>query len=172
MRRLNHEHIFRLPFDLNSGFDLDEIQMGLSQLAAPLKSDHELKDRIEELGSVYLDQSDQRSLLHGDYYPGSWLKVPSGIKVIDPEFGYPGRAEFDVGVFLAHLLMTQHDESDAQGAVDQYHRPSYFDEEMMRGFAGTEILRRILGVAQLPLAMSLDQKQDLMERGRSLIIEG
>ena len=60
---------------------------------------------VRELGALYLQ--DGTSLLHGDYFPGSWLQTAAGVRVIDPEFCFFGPPEFDVGVLLAHLHLAQ-----------------------------------------------------------------
>jgi len=70
---------------------------------------NELTLRAKELGDLYL--SDGPTLLHGDFYPGSWLRTTQGIRIIDPEFAFTGAAEFDVGVFAAHLAFTGLDDA-------------------------------------------------------------
>ncbi|MCB0669306.1 MAG: hypothetical protein KDC80_25960, partial [Saprospiraceae bacterium] len=77
MRKLNHEHIFDFPFQKKNGLDLDQTQKGLNAVAAPFKTDGFLKNKIQRLGAIYLAQG--RCLIHGDFYPGSWLKSPAGI---------------------------------------------------------------------------------------------
>ena len=37
-------------------------------------------------GRIYLSETDTDPLVHGDYFPGSWLHAGAGIRVIDPEF--------------------------------------------------------------------------------------
>ena len=39
MRELNHAHIFQIPLQSDNGLDLDSIQPGLAQAAAPLLAD-------------------------------------------------------------------------------------------------------------------------------------
>ena len=84
MRELNHQHIFQFPFMEDNGFNLDTVQSGLQLLAMKYKSDSVLKESIYLLGEIYLQ--DGNSLVHGDFYPGSWLHTDNGIKIIDPEF--------------------------------------------------------------------------------------
>jgi len=81
MRKLNHEHIFTLPFRKDKGLDLNSIQNGLSILAQTVISNSDLVKKVNSLGDEYLKQGN--TLLHGDYYPGSWLKTQTGLKVID-----------------------------------------------------------------------------------------
>ena len=103
MRRLNHQHIFVLPFLEDNGLDLDDVQPGLQELSVPFKTDAALKSVVDRIGQKYL--SPGKTLLHGDYYPGSWMTEADNLYVIDPEFAFPGFAEFDLGVMAAHLVM-------------------------------------------------------------------
>lgn len=167
MRELNHFHIFVFPFELENNFALDQITPGLQQLAGSIKTNRTLRSRITELGQVYLSEGEH--LLHGDYFPGSWLRVESGIKVIDPEFGFAGPREFDIGVLSAHLriagLPGEPSTPDSKYAQWQELGPG-----LVRGFAGVEILRRLLGVAQLPIHFDLLRKQSLIEEAVSQVL--
>ena len=161
LKLLNAEHIFDYPYLEENGFDLDTIQPGLQELAMTYKRDKALKNKVKSLSEVYLGQGD--TLLHGDYYPGSWLRTDSGTKVIDPEFAYLGRAEFDLGVLVAHLKMAQTDDEIISEALAKYETPDRtFDHDLFAGFCGAEILRRIIGLAQLPLDLTLKEKGDLL----------
>lgn len=161
LKELNAEHIFNYPYLEENGFDLDTVQAGLQALALSYKQDKALKKRIESLGKTYLEQGN--TLLHGDYYPGSWLRTTEGTKVIDPEFAYLGRAEFDLGVLVAHLKMAQTDDAVVEAGLAHYtHLGRNFDHALFAGFCGAEILRRIIGLAQLPLDLSLAEKGNLL----------
>lgn len=166
MRVLNHEHIFDFPFLEENGFDLDSIQPGLQEASMPYKTDAFLKQRIQTLGNRYL--ADGKVLIHGDFYPGSWLQVSSGIKIIDPEFGGLGDAEFDLGVLLAHLDLSQQAEDLSTQVRKHYNFP--VDWTLVQQYRGVEILRRLIGIAQLPLSLSLDAKKTLLARARTYLI--
>lgn len=159
LKKLNHTHIFDYPFQVENGFDLDSIQSGLQALATPYKTDSKLKAQILTLGDIYLGSGN--TLIHGDYYPGSWLKTSSGVKVIDPEFSHFGQPEFDLGVMIAHLKIAGLT-SSLRRVWSSYKKPVGFDVPMFIGFCGVEIMRRLLGVAQLPLQLSLEAKADLL----------
>ena len=131
------------------------------------KTDERLKRKIKELGEVYLASG--AVLLHGDYYPGSWLKVSSGFKVIDPEFAFFGPAEYDLGVMLAHLRLAQQPEEDIGRVLDMYGGRA-IDEKLVSRFEGMEILRRLIGLAQLPLELSLDEKGELINVAANKIL--
>jgi 5-methylthioribose kinase len=169
LRTLNYEHIFEYPFKEENGFNLNHIQDGLQELALPYKKDVELKKNIERLGSLYLSKG--KYLLHGDYYPGSWLKMANGIKVIDPEFCFYGLREFDLGVLFAHMYLTQQKGSAMTLIKEQYISFEELNLTILNGFIGTEIIRRLIGLAQLPLKMDLKTKDRLLSFARDLILE-
>jgi 5-methylthioribose kinase len=166
MRLLNHEHLFRFPFLEENGFNLDQVQEGLQEVSWQYKTDSKLKSELEKLGERYL--STGNTLIHGDFYPGSWLKVSDGIKVIDPEFGFVGDREFDLGVFMAHLDLSNPDEELIKMISEYYRHP--FDHHLADQYRGMEILRRLIGIAQLPLQLSLEQKSKLLEKAKNLIL--
>lgn len=168
MRALNHEHMFRFPLLETNGLDLDGITPGLHDAAGVLIVDRAYCDAVKALGSRYLADGD--TLAHGDYFPGSWLKTVDGVRVIDPEFCFLGDPEFDCGVLAAHLTLAGCDDGlldlVAQGA-----RARRLDAALMAGYAGAEIMRRLIGVAQLPLTCDIDRKRLLLERSRRLVLE-
>jgi 5-methylthioribose kinase len=167
LRSLNHEHIFIYPLMVDNGFDLNLIQPGLQAVSMKYKSNEQLKRKANQLGAVYL--ADGATLLHGDYYPGSWLKTSAGVKVIDPEFSFYGPAEYDLGVMLAHLKMAEQDDSIIQLVMAAYEKRSGFDNRLLKEFIGIEIIRRIIGLAQLPLTLTLQQKEALLEEAVGLL---
>jgi len=168
LRQLNHEHMFRYPFLLDNGFDLNSVQVGLQELALRYKTDKNLKFRIEKLGEGYL--TPDISLLHGDYYPGSWLKTAEGFKVIDPEFSFVGSREFEVGVLLAHLKMTTAPIHQLTNLSKEYLANRRFNWNLCYQFAGVEIMRRIIGLAQLPLQFTVSEKEVLLNEAYHYII--
>jgi 5-methylthioribose kinase len=171
MRALNHEHIFRLPLARENGLDLDRFTPGLGAAAAVLKEDAAYVDAVRELGASYLE--DGPALVHGDYFPGSWLRTESGIRVIDPEFCFLGTAAFDLGVMLAHLYLSRQPLALAHRLLSGYRELAGVGEaflELSRRFAGCEIMRRLMGVAQLPLKASLEEKTSLLAVSRDLVL--
>ena len=166
MRALNHQHIFDLPLQANNGLELDAITPGLANEAYALQADARYVQVVHELGALYLQ--DGASLLHGDYFPGSWLQTAGGIRVIDPEFCFFGPPEFDVGVLLAHLHLAQQPSELIAQVLQQYEVP--LDESLTWKFAGVEIMRRLLGVAQLPLGYGLPEKAKLLALSREWIL--
>lgn len=164
MRALNHEHQYELPLRHDNGLNLDQTTPGLAALAAEWKSDHEYRAQVAELGRRYL--SDGPVLVHGDFFPGSWLLTERGPAVIDPEFCFLGPAEYDLGIFLAHLVLAG---AHALWPLVETHYSGPVDWGLARRFAGAEIMRRLIGVAQLPVPPGLDQKRAWLELSRRLV---
>ncbi|MEL6192782.1 MAG: phosphotransferase [Bacteroidota bacterium] len=170
MRVLNHEHIFHFPFLEDNGMDLDTIFSGLQESSLAYRKNTSLKEKITQLGEKYLSRGSV--LVHGDFYPGSWLKTSEGLKVIDPEFSFPGMPEFDLGVLVAHMVLSEQDQSVIHQIPGWYSSSNKVDESLLCGFAGTEILRRILGVAQLPLEADLPARVAMMQLAEKWIMTG
>ncbi|GAB2788075.1 S-methyl-5-thioribose kinase [Rhabdobacter roseus] len=168
LRQLNAEHMFKYPYLPDNGLNLDDVQPGLAAVARRYQQDEALHQKVQALADSYLGSGS--TLLHGDYYPGSWLHTASGPKVIDPEFGYLGRAEFDLGVLLAHLHLAQQPESTLQEALEGYLPGAEFDLVLCKAFCGAEIIRRLIGLAQLPLALTLEEKEELLEKARGYVL--
>ncbi|WP_128756432.1 phosphotransferase [Leeuwenhoekiella aequorea] len=168
MRKLNHEHIYNYPYLADNGLDLNTILPGLAEVAALYKSDDVLKAELQILGSRYLKEGN--TLLHGDYFPGSWLKTSKGLKIIDPEFCFFGDAEFELGVTLAHLKMAAQSEKIINKAIELYEEKAPLDKQLCYKYMAAELLRRILGLAQLPLTLSLEQRTHLLEEARSILV--
>lgn len=170
MRKLNHDHLFLIPLDGSNASTLNGITPGLEAVANQLSKDDQLVASTLELGQIYIGRklAGSPALLHGDFFPGSWLRNPeTGIRIIDPEFGFYGPAEFDLGVFVAHCLFIGIEVEPVIEALRG--ERSRFDESLMRAFAGVELIRRLIGVAQLPLSRTLPKKLALLTLGASWI---
>lgn len=168
MRELNRDHLFRIPLDTNNGLALDRITPGLREAADLLCSDAEFTRAVHELGDRYL--TDGAVLVHGDFFPGSWLAHATGPRVIDPEFAHFGQPEFDLGVLLAHLYLARQPEPVHEAAVAAYHPPAGFNLRRALQYAGVEVMRRLIGVAQLGLQYELRVKQTLLHLSRELVL--
>lgn len=166
MRILNHEHIFDIPLRRNNNLELDKITSGLQNEANSLIESITYKKRVSELGGLYLYEG--KTLLHGDYYPNSWLQTQKGIYIIDPEFGFIGLSEIDLGVTCGHLYLSQHSEEQIDTFLSNYQLE--FDRALVNQFAGVEIMRRLIGVAQLPVNYGINQKINLLIKSKELVL--
>lgn len=167
MRKLNHGHIFVLPYQLDNGFDLNGVLPGLEEASLPLKKDRRLAARVQQLGELYL--ADGENLLHGDFFPGSWLRTDAGIKIIDPEFCFFGPAEFEVGVTLAHLQMADQTREIQQKWIEMYANKAALNISLCEEFAAAEVIRRIAGLAQLPLEIDLETRTELLRKAHQTL---
>ncbi|MBL8819871.1 MAG: phosphotransferase [Planctomyces sp.] len=162
LRELNFQHMFILPFQTPAVVDLDQITPGLASLANEVRSDDAVVDRCRWLGQQYL--SDCQTLLHGDFFPGSWLLTGTGVRIIDPEFCFLGRREFDIAVMIAHCRLMGVPDAVIARLLQQYQAAaSSIDVGLANQWAAVEILRRLLGVAQLPFPASLSLKTQHVE---------
>ena len=162
LRELNHEHIFVIPLQTPSAISLDSICQGLEDLAEIVRGDANVLAAAKHLGERYLGSGEQ--LLHGDFYPGSWLRTIDGLRVIDPEFSFAGPAEFDLGVLAAHRVFVGGGGDSASLISDVYQAAGGkpIDGQLLRGFAAMEIIRRLIGVAQLPLLADQQQRSEMI----------
>ena len=60
------------------------------------------------------------------------------------------------------------DEELIKVILEQYEHP--FEFQLANHYRGMEILRRLIGIAQLPLQLSLEQKSKLLEKAKELIL--
>lgn len=159
MRKLNHQHIYDIPLAPENGLRLDAFEPGLEAAAARLKGDSRYVATVTDLGREYL--RDGPCLLHGDFFPGSWLDTPRGIRVIDPEFCFFGDPEFDYGVAVGHLALARQDPSRAQALLAAGEASGGpLGRDLVARHAGVEVMRRLMGVAQLPIPPSHRRADD------------
>lgn len=181
MRELNHAHIFDIPLRPDNG--LDPLP-GIEDLAASMCADKPLRSAAEQLGRIYLQTYENQqttaqrapALLHGDFYPGSWLRgAGADVQIIDTEFAFVGPREFDLGVWLAHLTFLGAGASTRDAALETYlgecPHTAAVDESLVRAFAGIEIIRRLLGVARLPLVVDAAQLRSWLTHAHSEVCQ-
>ncbi|MBX7075509.1 MAG: phosphotransferase [Pirellulales bacterium] len=172
MRALNQEHIYRLPLAADNGLDLELFEPGLNAAASELKRDVEFGRLARLTGERYL--ADGPCLAHGDFFPGSWLMAPRGLFVIDAEFCFLGPVEFDLACAIAHLALARQPIDLPERLLDQYCRRSAErlapDGVWLARFAACEVMRRLIGVAQLPIPPSDGFRAALLGRSRDALL--
>ncbi|MEO1474792.1 MAG: phosphotransferase [Pseudomonadota bacterium] len=169
MRTLNALHIFDFPLDPDNQFALDDITPGLQAAADALKQDAKFKAAARRVATRYQSRASGAGdvLLHGDLYPGSWLATDRGLFVIDPEFCWIGPAEWDLGVLTAHLRLSRQPADYGSLLLARYGQP--VDHALLNTITGIEIMRRLIGVAQLPLDLDLAEKKALLDEAHALV---
>ena len=143
LRPLNAYHIYDFPF-LDTQIALIAEKSGESLSWLRSSNFNLVRDQLK---ADYF--STGPTLLHGDFYPGSFLLHGGKLMIIDPEFCILGRSEFDVGNLMGHLILAGGDASE----IELEWQSSLFfrslDISYIRKVAGVEILRRLLGVAKV-----------------------
>lgn len=169
MRELNHLHIFALPLDPENGLDLDAMTPGLQAIASILQEDETYRTTVRKTGRQYL--SDGPTLQHGDFYPGSWLQTDNTLYVLDPEFGYFGHASFDVGICIGHLILARQSFETIKYFIEAYRAYRPLEVPRALAYAGIEIMRRLIGVAQLPIEADIEQKTRWLTLSHKLVLQ-
>ena len=185
LRELTWNYVFHLPLEAGGGgVDLETVTPGLEELASELRGDEAFKERARALGRRYVLQEEgppefARRLVHGDFFPASWMVGGDGAaaaRVIDAEFCHLGLPELDVGFAVAHLLVTSQ-EAAAAALLRAYfagRRNGGAERGLVAQMAGVEVMRRLIGLAQLPLAAphdSLGHKKTLLALARRCVME-
>jgi len=171
MKELNSFHMFEFPFSPDGHNSLCENFPELKELSHSIIKNENVKSVASKLKNRYLKNGN--NLVHGDFYPGSLFLVNDSLYVIDPEFCFWGNQEFDLGVFLGHLLMLNRSKEECASLIDHYLKSqSEIDLNLVNQFAGNEILRRLYGVAQLPFSKELstvEHKKKVTDLALSLL---
>ncbi|MEH7238261.1 S-methyl-5-thioribose kinase [Bacillus sp. JJ1562] len=98
--KITEDLVFTDPFfDIDTNSFEEELRNDVEQIWA----DQPLKLEVAKLKQKFLTQAD--ALLHGDLHTGSIFASDAETKVIDPEFAYFGPLGFDLGQFIANLLL-------------------------------------------------------------------
>jgi len=106
-----------------------------------LHRDTELRSRVAHLKYRFMTQA--QALLHGDLHTGSLMatlpdtnqadaRAQGDIRIIDPEFAFFGPMGFDVGLFMANLLLN----AVAQGG----HAPDLLERQNYRAYLLKQLL--------------------------------
>ena len=166
MRQLNHAHQYVIPLDPDCPVLLEQLEPGLSAAAKTLREDHSYRRRVDDTAHRYL--ADGQCLLHGDFFFGSFLRTTRGVMVIDPEFCYFGDREYDLGVLIAHLALARLPIAMARRLLMQYGDVP-LDRPLLVQYACCEVMRRLIGVAQLPLAEDTPRAELLLKSREAML---
>ncbi len=182
LRQLNHEHIFEIPYQNDLPFSLNAITPGLEEFAVDLRLRMKENSRFNlerrRLAALYL--SEGSCLIHGDFYPGSWLRSNGSIKIIDPEFSYLGNPEFDLAIVIAHLNLSDFSMQNCARLREIFlqayqqeatHNHSKIAIDLVEQWSAIEVIRRLIGVAQLPLNLSLENRTTLLEHAVAAVAQ-
>ncbi|WP_407072344.1 S-methyl-5-thioribose kinase [Planococcus liqunii] len=98
--KITEDLIFTDPFFNN---DTNDYEPELQGAVEAIWNNAPLKLEAAKLKFSFLTEAE--ALLHGDLHTGSIFASESETKVIDPEFAFYGPIGFDVGLFLANLIV-------------------------------------------------------------------
>ena len=195
MQSITADYVFTFPFtDHETNFYTDGLETAIDQL----KTDQQFLKQVNELKSIFLKV--QRGLTHGDLHTGSIMVKDDSAKVIDSEFAFYGPVGFDIGLFWANYLLSYFShidnikvQSEIKIAIIQTWKTytEYFKMGLALksrtlqiifhesiGFAGLEMLRRIIGAAHVKdieniadIHRKLHVETAILEFGKTLVNE-
>ena len=167
MQSITADYVFTFPF---TEHETNFWTPGLEPDVQRLKADKDFLQQAEHLKHIFLTA--QQGVTHGDLHTGSVLLQGSTAKVIDAEFAFYGPVGFDLGLYWANYLLsyfahqdTSHVQSALKTAIVQTWQTYTTEFEMIDaelkartlqnifhetvGFAGLEMLRRLIGAAHV-----------------------
>ena len=167
MQSITADYVFTFPY---TEHETNFWTPGLEPDVQGLKADTDFLEQTAHLKQVFLTA--QQGITHGDLHTGSVLVQDDTAKVIDAEFAFYGPVGFDLGLYWANYLLSYFSHQGALSVqsvlkaaiVQTWHTYSaefkmvnaelkaqilqnIFHEAV--GFAGLEILRRLIGAAHV-----------------------
>ncbi|WP_456275772.1 S-methyl-5-thioribose kinase [Bacillus sp. AK128] len=98
--KITEDLVFTDPF---FNHDTNNFEEELTSVVEDLWNQSEVKLEVAKLKKKFLTNAE--ALLHGDLHTGSIFANQEETKVIDPEFAFYGPIGFDIGQFIANLLL-------------------------------------------------------------------
>ncbi len=113
--KITEDFVFTDPF---FDYESNSFEGELRRDAEQIWNDDYLRLEVAKLKHKFLTEAE--TLVHGDLHTGSIFASEAETKVIDPEFAYYGPIGFDIGHFIANLLMNaiSRDEEKQQVLLD------------------------------------------------------
>jgi 5-methylthioribose kinase len=106
LQDITKNFIFRMPFYLCSKTDVLLDDNVKAWFIENIIKNQKLMDKREYMENLYFTK--QFCLIHGDLHSGSVMVTPNETFIIDPEFARVGCIEYDIGMFIANLLISQY----------------------------------------------------------------
>ena len=70
------------------------------------------------------------------------------------------------------MLLSSQPQHLVLSILDDYDPPANFDNSFLARMVGIAIMRRLIGIAQLPVTFSLDEKATLLNKAAKMIKSG
>ena len=100
--KITEDFIFTHPYEENETNDYNP-KLDMS-VVKQFREDSSIKRAVAKMRYKFM--TDAQALLHGDLHTGSIMLNKKETFVIDPEFAFYGPIGFDVGIYLANLVMS------------------------------------------------------------------
>ena len=110
--KITEDLVFTDPFNDS---DSNDFEPELAKEVNGLWNNAALKLEVAKLKFSFLTEA--QALLHGDLHTGSIFVSETQTKVIDPEFAFYGPIGFDIGQFIANLIVQTITREDANRTV-------------------------------------------------------
>ena len=183
MQSITADYVFTFPY---TEHETNFWTPGLASDVQQLKTDTDFLRQAAHLKQIFLTA--QQGVTHGDLHTGSVLLQNDTAKVIDAEFAFYGPVGFDLGLYWANYLLSYFSHQDAlsvqsalKTAIRQTWRTYTAEFKMVDarlkartlqnifhdavGFAGLEMLRRLIGAAHVK------DIEDIVDISRKLRVE-
>ena len=167
MQSITADYVFTFPY---TEHETNFCTPGLESDVQQLKTDSDFLRQAAHLRQIFLTV--QQGVTHGDLHTGSVLIQDNTAKIIDAEFAFYGPVGFDLGLYWANYLLSYFSHQDAlrvQSALktailQTWHAYTAEFETVDAalkartlqnifhnavGFAGLEMLRRLIGAAHV-----------------------
>lgn len=187
MQSITADYVFTFPFmEHETNFYTDELEPDVKRL----KMDGVFLQQASDLKAIFL--TEQHGLTHGDLHTGSVMVKGDSAKVIDSEFAFYGPVGFDIGLYWANYLLSYFShldnaevQSKLKNAIIQTWDSYTTEFQMLNtsqksdvlqhifhesvGFAGMEMLRRIVGAAHVNDVESIDNLKRKLRVEKSIL---
>ena len=164
MQAITADYVFTLPF---TEHETNFYTAGLAESVAQLKKDEGFLQKARALKAIFL--TEHIGVTHGDLHTGSVMVRGDTAKVIDAEFAFYGPVGFDIALFWANYCLSYFShagnaaiQAELRTALvrtwESYATEFRADGETATlqhifhtavGFAGMEVLRRLIGAAHV-----------------------
>ena len=196
MRQLTEQLVFDWPY---SDHESNEYEKGMRSDVKFLSQDQRLLLEVAQLKHKFMTKSD--ALIHGDLHSGAIFVGEDRTVIFDTEFALCGPFGFDLGQFIANLMLNgiafpdrkekrfeqaketwyAFSETFAElwhtQSTERYTQVDGFYTAIMEelftdliGYAGCELVRRAISIAQIP-DMNVEENEELRMAARKNVLE-
>ena len=121
--KITEDFIFTHPYEDN---DTNEYNPKLDMnLVKAFRQDADIKVAVANMRYKFM--SEAQALLHGDLHSGSIMLNEKETFVIDPEFAFYGPMGFDIGIYIANLVMSYFSIKDKETKYKNYVKDMILD---------------------------------------------